>query len=307
MTVGIDKLKLGLERLAKSGDDQDMLGAALTSLHGALEDRFRHLLATTPEVPAFDQERVLDVKRVQWGELVDLMRLYRGMSAEEATLIRTMNRERQAVAHGGRFRGKRASLERYAHFAQSFFPDYQPEPPSLKQEPMPLIPEPLRPARSRAPNTPERPAASAGTAAVPVRRSTGRSASKPAAKTAPTRAPERLNPGLALTLVLVLIIACVAGMTLVQTENRLNNPAAATVVPPAPPLPTVAGMQTRLTTVELNLRREPSITAPILVSMPIGSSVILLGEGPFRDDHYWVQVRYGDIEGWADPAFLREP
>ena len=70
-SAGVEKLKLGVERLAKAESDPDMLGAALTSIHGALEDRFRHLLALTPEIAASDHARILDVSRVQWGELID--------------------------------------------------------------------------------------------------------------------------------------------------------------------------------------------------------------------------------------------
>ncbi len=304
MSAGIEKLNIGLERLAKAADDQDMLGAALTSMHGALEDRFRHLLATTPEVPEFDQVRVLDVSRVQWGELIDLMRLHRGLSAEDATLIRTMNRERQSVAHGGRFRGKRVGLERYAHVVLGFFPEYQPEPPSLKQEPMPMPPVPLRPARQRS----EAPALAGSPKVAASRTPASRSTSKPTAKIAPAlQPPVRLNPGLALTMALLLIIACVAGMALVQTENRVKNPTAATSEPAIPPLPTVAGLQTLITTDVLNLRREPGIDGEIVISMPLGVSVTLLDQGPIRDGHVWVRVRYGTIEGWADSTYLRKP
>jgi hypothetical protein len=309
MSAGIEKLKLGLERLAKAADDQDMQGAALTSLHGALEDRFRHLLATTPEVPEFDQARVLDVARVQWSDLLDLMRLHRGLSAEDATLIRTMNRERQSVAHGGRFRGKRVGLERYAQFVQSFFPEYQPAPPSLKQEPMPLGPEPSRPTRKQASTQPERPAVAADpTKVVPTRPPSRRSTSKPATKIAPApQSPARINPGLALTMILLLIITCVAGMTLVQTENRAANPTAPTIAPPAPPLPTIAGIETRITSDALNLRSEPGIDGEFLVMMPAGATVTLLDQGPTRDGHLWVRVRFGEIEGWADSTFLQQP
>jgi uncharacterized protein YraI len=41
--------------------------------------------------------------------------------------------------------------------------------------------------------------------------------------------------------------------------------------------------------------------------MPVGASVTLLAEGPLQDGHHWVQVRFGEQEGWADTAYLREP
>lgn len=151
-SAGVEKIRLGLERLERAGDDPDLLGAALTSLHGALEDRFRHLLASSPEVPEHEHARILDVARVQWAELIDLMRLHAGLSPEDADFIRTMNRERQSVAHGGRFRGKRATLERYARLARGFFPEYEQQTvviESLQQEPLPVVvpPDGAKPAR----------------------------------------------------------------------------------------------------------------------------------------------------------------
>ena len=45
MDGATEKLELGLQRLAKAGDDADMLGLALQSIHGALEDHFRARLS----------------------------------------------------------------------------------------------------------------------------------------------------------------------------------------------------------------------------------------------------------------------
>jgi hypothetical protein len=112
MFAGEDKIKLGLERLARAGDDADVLGTALMSLHGALEDRFRQILVSTPGVHESEHARILDVGKVQWSELIDLMRLYQGLTVADAALVRRMNRERQSVAHGERYRGGHAQLER---------------------------------------------------------------------------------------------------------------------------------------------------------------------------------------------------
>ena len=57
------KLKLGLERLAKAGTDADMLGLALQSIHGALEDGFRAQIAANPQVPESLRTDVLDPKK----------------------------------------------------------------------------------------------------------------------------------------------------------------------------------------------------------------------------------------------------
>ena len=59
-----DKLQLGLERLSRAGDDLDLLGLALISLHGALEDYFRNWLSTNPSVPPLEREAVLDARQM---------------------------------------------------------------------------------------------------------------------------------------------------------------------------------------------------------------------------------------------------
>jgi Bacterial SH3 domain len=311
-SAGVEKIRLGLERLEKAGDDSDLLGAALTSIHGALEDRFRHLLATTPELPEHEHARVLDVGRVQWAELIDLMRLHAGLSAEDADYIRTMNRERQAVAHGGRYRGKRAAIERYAGMARSFFPEFEQQTVvigGLKQEPMPgvIVPE-IKPAAAR--RAKQSPASASDAKAS--ERVAGERAPKPAAAprarsraSAKAQPPARLNPGLTLTLVLVAIIGCAALSMLVQTEGRSSTPAAPTVAPPAPPLPTMSGPQPRTTTADLNLRAEPGLSTAILATIPAGAAVTIIADGPQRDGHIWVRVEYAGQTGWVDTAYLR--
>jgi hypothetical protein len=324
MHAGEEKFKIGLERLAKADDDPDLLGAALTSIHGALEDRFRHVLVTTPDVPERDHQRILDVKRVQWGELIDLMRLYAGLSAEHATLVRTMNRERQSVAHGGRFRGRRVAVERYATFALTYFPnvttaalDLTPAPPPAKPVSAPR-PAPARTQqRPRTQNDAQKPAKApaarapaAGGPSVINARSSGAGRAAPAARKPRAAAPKQLpldlsrraasNPGLVLTVVLVLIVGCYALGSLIQTETRGRVPAASS-------LPAEPGPQARRVPAELNLRAEPGLNTPVLAVMPAGSQVTLLEGEQQREDHRWVRVRYGDQEGWADADLLQEP
>ena len=340
-SAGVEKLKLGVERLAKAESDPDMLGAALTSIHGALEDRFRHLLALTPAISASDHARILDVSRVQWGELIDLMRLHRNLSAEDATLIRTMNRERQDIAHGERFRGRRAAIERYASFVRGFFPEFEQQTivvasPLLASNATPKPPRRIIPARTPAPiETPAKPAqpaakpvasrANSQAVVKPIQTPASTSKAEPASRTPTaqkaspprvvqrkaatprTRPPARLNPGLILTLGLVLIVACAAIGTLIQSQTQAGSPTAPTIAPFAPPLPTMSTPQLRIVTGELNLRAEPSLTGRVLRVMPDNATLTLLEDGPQRDGHRWVRVRYEESEGWADAAFLREP
>src|SRR5438128_4696830 len=119
MDGATDKLELGLQRLAKAGDDADMLGLALQSIHGALEDHFRARLSADSHMPAEQRVAMADPKQTQWRDLLDAMQLYGDLSAPNRELIWRTNVLRTKVAHGGRYTGSRADLERYAALARS--------------------------------------------------------------------------------------------------------------------------------------------------------------------------------------------
>lgn len=113
------KLKLGLERLSKAGNDPDLLCLALLSLHGALEDYFRHWLASNSSVPLSKRE-AFNFSKIQWKGLLDLMQQYGGLNEEQKNRIREMNELRKPVGHGEQYTGKRSQLEKYADFVQGF-------------------------------------------------------------------------------------------------------------------------------------------------------------------------------------------
>src|SRR5262245_43126026 len=119
MDGATEKLELGLQRLAKAGDDADMLGLALQSIHGALEDHFRARLSSDSHMPAEQRAAMADPKQTQWRDLLDAMQLYGDLSAPNRELIWRTNALRTKVAHGGRYTGGRADLERYAALARS--------------------------------------------------------------------------------------------------------------------------------------------------------------------------------------------
>src|SRR4026207_2430481 len=109
MDSAIEKLELGLRRLAKAGDDADMLGLALQSIHGALEDHFRARLSSDSHMPAEQRAALADPKQTQWRDLLDVMQLYGDLSAPNRELIWRTNALRTKVAHGGRYTGSRAA------------------------------------------------------------------------------------------------------------------------------------------------------------------------------------------------------
>ncbi|MCB8942921.1 MAG: SH3 domain-containing protein [Ardenticatenaceae bacterium] len=106
------KLQEGFARLAGAGDDERLLGMALMSLHGALEEHFREQLA---------REIVTETQaRPGWLELVDLWQKHRVLSPEDRTLILTTNSKRNQIAHGEPFHLSRMEVERYAEFVRNF-------------------------------------------------------------------------------------------------------------------------------------------------------------------------------------------
>lgn len=318
MYAGEDKLKLGLDRFHKAGDDTDLLAAALISLHGALEDRFRHALASTPELPTSEQKRVLDVTAVQWNELIEMMRLYRGLSAEDAAQIQKMNRERQSVAHGNRYKAGRATLERYAQLVRSFFPGLElpgPAPSSAARSPA----EPARPVPKPKPEQPTKAQAAAQAASKPRPKAADRPAEKssaeprparkqaalPARTQAPLQSSRRINPALVLILGLLFIVACVGLSTLLQS----NTGPVSTAPSHTDTIPTLASTSRssyRMTTDILNMRTEPGMHATIITTLTNGTRVELLNEETGLDGRTWTRVRAGSYEGWVDDQYLRE-
>jgi tetratricopeptide (TPR) repeat protein len=119
MTQAQEKLQLGLERLHKADRDPDLLGLALLSFHGALEDHFRDVLESTSALPSEQRARVQDSRQVQWRELVDLMQQYHNLNDRHKNWILSINRLRQGAGHGGRFTGTRAEVDKYGEFVRT--------------------------------------------------------------------------------------------------------------------------------------------------------------------------------------------
>jgi hypothetical protein len=112
------KLKDGVDRLGEAGTHPVLLGSALISLHGALEDYARAQLSANPNIPIDKREAVLDRQLTQWRQLIEMLQQYDQLGAVDRETILRANSLRQGFAHGGNFSGTRQDLEEYAAFVQ---------------------------------------------------------------------------------------------------------------------------------------------------------------------------------------------
>jgi TM2 domain-containing membrane protein YozV len=130
MTNYTDKVRIGWERLQKAGYDPGLLGYALVSFHGALEDYFRELLVANPAVGAQTRYKVLDRQAVHWQELIDLMQQYGNLSYEARRQILHANKLYEDVTQGNQFQGTREDVENYGKFVQKLIANPYVAPPS---------------------------------------------------------------------------------------------------------------------------------------------------------------------------------
>jgi len=308
MDGATEKLELGLQRLAKAGDDADMLGLALQSIHGALEDHFRARLSADSHMSAEQRAAMADPKQTQWRDLLDAMQLYGDLSAPNRELIWRTNTRRTKVAHGGRYTGSRADVERYAELARSLCghpADAKPAAESQRAERLPQL--------------------RASTEKSPAKAVGARSAVSPdiprAVRVGATAARARRRsrwPGGLLALVLLLGLAAFAVLrrapapraesaaaptALVTAVPATEAPASplATALPPSP-LPRAA-----IVTAQdgLNLRADPQSKAALVGTLRRGTRVTIVGAPVPGDDGYtWWNIEVDGLRGWCAGEYL---
>lgn len=113
-----EKLQKGRDLLNKAGNDSDLLGLAITSIHGALEDACRNWLAA----PQIKQQHGIDVQNkngASWQNLLELMPRYCGWSEKDVGYVRKINSLRNKAAHGDGFEGTRQDVEEYLIYVEN--------------------------------------------------------------------------------------------------------------------------------------------------------------------------------------------
>jgi hypothetical protein len=237
-----------------------------------------------------------DPKQTQWRDLLDAMQLYGDLSAPNRELIWRTNALRTKVAHGGRYTGSRADVERYAALARSLcgYPaDALPQPRARAEKPVATL------AGARSVASPDIPRA--------VR------AGAPTASARP-RSPW---PGGLLALALLLILAAFAVLRSApspRAESAAAPTALATAAPataapaaapatdlPMPPLPRAATVTAQD---GLNLRADHNSSAALVGTLPSGTRVTIVGEPVHADGYTWWNVEVDGRRGWCAGEFL---
>ena len=111
------KLQRGRKLLGKAGDDPDLLGTALGSIHGALEDACRNWLSS-PELRSQHQVDVSNKAQASWKVLLELMQRHCGWSSQDVKYVGKMNYLRNQTAHGDEFEGTRQDVEQYLNYVE---------------------------------------------------------------------------------------------------------------------------------------------------------------------------------------------
>lgn len=111
------KLQRGRRLLAKAEDDRDLLGSALSSIHGALEDACRMWLFQ-PNLRQQHGVDVYDKSKASWKTLLGLTERYCGWSQQDVRYVSRMNSLRNRNAHGDDYTGTRKDVEGYLYFVE---------------------------------------------------------------------------------------------------------------------------------------------------------------------------------------------
>jgi hypothetical protein len=111
------KLEIGRTRLNKAGNDPDLLGLAMVSIHGALEDACRDWLSA-PNIRQQHGKNVQNRSEASWQVLLELMQKHCGWSEQDTRYVSRMNSLRNKSAHGDPFEGTRQELEKYLSYVE---------------------------------------------------------------------------------------------------------------------------------------------------------------------------------------------
>jgi hypothetical protein len=301
-----EKYQTGLSRLRDANTNPDLLGLALQSFHGALEDYLRSNLSTAASVTADDRVQAAD-RQQGWKVLLPLAIKYGYLRPDAERFIGRMNSYRNGIAHGGRFTGTRAEVEEYERLVRSVLhPRARQTPPSSAV---------ASPAERSAPQLRVITTASNEPAAAQPKghgKTRGRSTGCMLLAITVTvgflivfgmQLPNLLSSGSSSA-----FSASSAGQetTQVQTTTLSGSlPGSAQNAPPDEPVSgTVTAVIGNLSSGRVNFREQPNTEAPVIASLDIGTQVTVLDETTEDGTRRWRKVEVDGRQGWVSEEFL---
>jgi len=114
-----EKLKTGRDRVSTANNDPEILGLALLSFHGALEDHIRLSLALISD-DSDSTEKYLTPSETRWNDLLSSAKQNLGLSQRNADLISEANAYRIDVGHGKANTWNVTKLLNYINFVESW-------------------------------------------------------------------------------------------------------------------------------------------------------------------------------------------
>lgn len=282
-----EKLRRGLILIERSGGDADLLGAALLSIHGALEDGLHAALLQHPKLTPADRE-ILAERNQGWLPRANLALKYGLLTREQRQRILEANDVRQGFAHGEPLHWGVPELRRYSQFVAVLCGRR-------------ALLEQIQRRRDLAARAPGIPASGSNAGA-------DRQRDQPAMG----RGRSRLT-GLILAGALVLVLVAFGGVALSRPAGlaglaeimRLVRAPTATPIPtPSPPTPTPRIIEARLVRLGAGpgwLHDAPNFASPTLpIPLQEGHTVTVL-ERQQTDSSgtLWRYVSVGGYEGWC--------
>jgi hypothetical protein len=109
-----ERLDRGVEIFRRAGDDSALLGAALLTFHGALEQCIDDELRDQPEIGA-EERRLLEAGRLGWPTRAKLAQQSGLLTTEQASRAIEATRARIAIARGDVCTWPASAVESYGH------------------------------------------------------------------------------------------------------------------------------------------------------------------------------------------------
>ncbi|MEN9938308.1 MAG: hypothetical protein RLZZ387_4887 [Chloroflexota bacterium] len=312
MSTVDERLRSGLNLIARAGTDRELLGAAVVTLHAAAAAYLDETLAALPELDVFDAE-FLASGGVEWVSRANLALKYGLVNREQRAALLDADRQARLVARGEPFRGNPHTARAYGQFVATLCRRHT------------FLASAERPDSLLTPEDALRPPRAAESWLERVRRRRGTRAEDSGARIAVGTALVAIVASLLLIAALwlwqpweraagpqptavvgVALVAPQPSQVAVPTLAAAPNQAALSPTIAAPPTSAQQSQPTRARVVHLGgavgyLHVAPEFSSPRLdVALHDGAELELLSPTPVKaDGALWYHVRIAEFSGWC--------